>query len=167
MRFPTSVAYDPVNNILFQTDIINNVVYYTSPVRGSGIIAGNGTTGSGGDGKQGVLAQLDCPINIVYNNGKLYIADYNNKKIRVIDLGSRVHNFQTTTRLPQALLTQGTIVQTTMTNPFTTNTILALTPSSKQLTCKDKPLCFVKAPPKLSIEPNIVSNFLSTTIISS
>lgn len=156
-QFPTSVAYDPLNGILFQTDITQNVIYYISATRGSGIIAGNGITGSEGDGKQGVFAQLNRPINIAYNNGKLYIADYNNSKIRVIDLGSRLQDFPTTTNLPRGLLPNtlitGTPLLTTTRLTSTSGIIPTTTAAIKRLTCEEKPLCFIKNAPQFSIEP--------------
>ena len=164
-QFPTSVAYDPINRILFQTDATQNVIYYISATRGSGIIAGNGITGSEGDGKQGVFAQLNRPINIAYNNGKLYIADYNNFKIRVIDLGYKFEDFPTTTNLPRSLIPNtpatGTPLLTTTRLTTTSGIIPTTTAAIKRLTCEEKPLCFIKNAPQFSIEPNISSTSLS------
>jgi uncharacterized protein (TIGR03437 family) len=51
-------------------------------------IAGNGTLGYAGDGGSPTSAELSIPYHIVYTNGKLYIADQANHRIRVISGGT-------------------------------------------------------------------------------
>jgi hypothetical protein len=48
--------------------------------------AGNGTSGYGGDGGQATAAQLNRPISVAAGNkGNIYIADYNNNRVRMIN----------------------------------------------------------------------------------
>jgi sugar lactone lactonase YvrE len=49
-------------------------------------VAGNGTDGFSGDGGPATAAQLNCPSGVVVDNtGKLFIADYNNDRIREVN----------------------------------------------------------------------------------
>jgi sugar lactone lactonase YvrE len=49
-------------------------------------VAGNGTDGFSGDGGPATAAQLNCPSGVVIDNtGDLFIADYNNDRIREVN----------------------------------------------------------------------------------
>lgn len=82
--YPSGVALDNSGN-LFIADTFNYRVRKVSP---NGIIttyAGNGTEGYSGDGGQAINAELDFPSAIaVDSSGNLYIADYNNSRIRKV-----------------------------------------------------------------------------------
>jgi sugar lactone lactonase YvrE len=65
-------------------------------------VAGNGSAGPGGDGASATSAQLNNPRRLAfdanadtYGSGKLYIADNNNSKIRVVDSGGNINTFST------------------------------------------------------------------------
>ncbi len=54
------------------------------------LIAGNGTCGYSGDGGAATSAKLNYPSNVAVANGKLYISDSSNCRVRVVDLASGV-----------------------------------------------------------------------------
>ncbi len=55
-------------------------------------IAGNGTSGSGGDGGVATSAQLNFPSGMAMDSsGNLYIADYNNHRIRKVTSGGTIN----------------------------------------------------------------------------
>ena len=82
---PWDVATDGSGNIYF-SDYSNNRI---RKVDSSGVIstiAGTGRRGFGGDGGQAVRAQLSLPRGVAVDRaGNLYIADYDNLRIRKVD----------------------------------------------------------------------------------
>lgn len=82
---PTDVAIDAEGNI-FIADIKNNTVRKVN--KNTGIIttvAGNGIDGYSGDGGLATAAALSSPHGIALDtSGNLYIADYNNSRIRKV-----------------------------------------------------------------------------------
>ena len=92
MIAPSAITYDSNSNTLFISDYVQATVYYAKLVTGeTGVIAGNGTGGYGGDGGQGVLANMDGPMNVTYSasSGRLYVSDYKNKVVRHLNLYSQ------------------------------------------------------------------------------
>jgi sugar lactone lactonase YvrE len=92
---PTSgVAFDASGN-LYIADFNNNRVRKVD--RLTGIIstfAGNGTTGSTGDGGQATAAQLNGPFAIAFDStGNLYIADSTGRRVRKVDTAGVVTSF--------------------------------------------------------------------------
>ena len=85
LNFPTGVALDAGNNILI-ADNGNLRIRMVSAATGIiTTIAGNGTSGSAGDGGLAINAQFLSPFNItVDNSGNLYITDLAANKIRKI-----------------------------------------------------------------------------------
>lgn len=87
---PTCVAVDKVGN-LYIAD------YYNARVRrvdaATGIIttvAGTGNVGYSGDGEPATSADLDGPLSVAVDGaGNLYIADYGNERIRVVNMQSQ------------------------------------------------------------------------------
>ena len=81
---PEALAVDPVGN-LYIADTSNNRI---RKVDTNGIIttvAGNGTSGSAGDGGLATAANLNAPQGLALDSlGNLYIVDYNNYRIRKI-----------------------------------------------------------------------------------
>lgn len=84
LSFPSGVAVDKLGNI-YIADNSNNVI---REVNAGGIIstiAGTGTAGFSGDGGAASSAQLNLPVGVaVDSSGNVYIADYNNQRIRKI-----------------------------------------------------------------------------------
>ena len=87
---PNAVAMDAKGD-LFIADQGNNRV---REVNSSGVIttvAGNGTSGYGGDGGQATAAELATPCDVFVDSaGNLYIADAGNNRIREVNLTTGV-----------------------------------------------------------------------------
>ncbi len=84
MSYPPDVAIDASGNI-YIADESNNVIRKVSV---SGIIttiAGNGTSGSSGDGFAATTAELNYPVGVAVDAaGNVYIADQYNNRIRKV-----------------------------------------------------------------------------------
>lgn len=85
------IAFDAKGDLLL-ADRWNNRIRKIST---SGIIttiAGNGTSGYSGDGGPAVLASLSGPVGVaVDQTGSLYIADFSNYVIRLVDTAGAIH----------------------------------------------------------------------------
>jgi len=82
------------DDLLFIADTDNHVI---RAVDASGVITtvvGIGGAGFSGDGGPARLAELDEPESLVYNEGKLYINDTDNRRIRVVDFSGGGENPQ-------------------------------------------------------------------------
>ena len=86
---PFRLAFDNNKNLVI-ADKINRRVYRidkTSDILDN--IAGNGGTGSGGDGGPATAASLDFPSGVAYDDcGNLYIAESIDKKVRKVNSGT-------------------------------------------------------------------------------
>lgn len=85
LNTPYCVSFD-VNGNMFIADFYNNSI---RKVDINGIIttvAGNGTQGFSGDGAAATSAQLNRPTGVAVDAaGNIFIADYNNQRIRKVD----------------------------------------------------------------------------------
>ncbi len=85
------VAVDAANNIYvaeMNNHVIRKITATTGIIR---TIAGRGALGFSGDGGQGTAAKLNQPRGILIDgSNNLYIADYNNNRVRVLNQGSGV-----------------------------------------------------------------------------
>ena len=82
--YPYGVATDKFNNV-YIADRSNERVRMVDTLGIIYTIAGTGTAGSSGDGGSPTSAKLFYPYGVATNNiGSIYIADYNNNKIRAI-----------------------------------------------------------------------------------
>ncbi|MEO8868756.1 MAG: T9SS type A sorting domain-containing protein [Bacteroidia bacterium] len=73
---------DSYNNVIRK---INTIGIITT-IAGTGFGAGTGAGGYSGDGGAATLAQLNGPVDIVFDaSGNLYISDYNNNRVRKIN----------------------------------------------------------------------------------
>jgi len=83
LNSPSGLAFG--DGMIFIADSDNHVV---RAVDASGVIttvAGIGSEGFSGDGGAARLAELDSPESLAYVDGKLYINDRGNRRIRVVD----------------------------------------------------------------------------------
>jgi sugar lactone lactonase YvrE len=85
LNFPSELAFDEANN-LYIADTWNNRIRMINTLGSIRTIVGNGTQGYSGDGGGANLAELNLPCGIVFDwIGNLYIADYNNNRIRKVN----------------------------------------------------------------------------------
>jgi uncharacterized protein (TIGR03437 family) len=85
LNVPLGVAVDTKGNV-YIADSENNRIRMVTPGGIITTVAGNGTAGYSGDGGPAVAAQLSRPWAVVVDSaGDLYIADYNNSRIREVN----------------------------------------------------------------------------------
>ena len=83
---PEGVVIDNDGNT-FIADGLNNRIRKVAISTGIiTTIAGTGAAGGGGDGGQAIYAELNQPVGLHIHNEYLYISDYNNNKIRKVNL---------------------------------------------------------------------------------
>ncbi|MGA1870687.1 MAG: RHS repeat-associated core domain-containing protein [bacterium] len=83
-RKPYGIAVDNVGNI-YIADRENNCIRRIDPSGIISTIAGNGNYGYSGDGGPAILAELASPVRVAVDEaGNIYIADKDNKRIRVV-----------------------------------------------------------------------------------
>ena len=93
LDWPAAVVIDTAGN-LYITDELNHVI---RKVNAAGIIttiAGNGTAGFSGDGGPATAAQLNTPCAAaVDRKGNLYISDFNNARVRIVNTAGIINTF--------------------------------------------------------------------------
>ena len=75
------------DGMVFIADTLNHVIRVVAP---DGLIrsfAGTGAQGFSGDGGPALTAELSRPHNMTYLDGRLYVLDRSNRRVRVIELG--------------------------------------------------------------------------------
>jgi trimeric autotransporter adhesin len=83
---PNSITFDPGGNVLI-SDEFNNRIRRVAADGTITTIVGIGSVGYAGDGGPATAASLFRPMGIVFDAaGKLYISDYINSVIRVVDM---------------------------------------------------------------------------------
>lgn len=86
----SDLVVDGAGNIYF-SDTSNHRVRRVSPTGTITTVAGTGSPGFSGDGGPATQAQLFMPTGLARDAaGNLYIADFNNSRIRRVDAGSQV-----------------------------------------------------------------------------
>ncbi|MEW8657323.1 MAG: RHS repeat-associated core domain-containing protein [Candidatus Thiodiazotropha endolucinida] len=84
-RFVGKIAIDDADNLYIAVPL-NHQVIKVAPSGERTIIAGTGDRGSSGDGGPAIEARLNSPSDVELGpNGNIYIADKENRKIRMID----------------------------------------------------------------------------------
>ncbi|MFH8555951.1 RICIN domain-containing protein [Streptomyces celluloflavus] len=87
---PYAVAVDGAGD-LYIADALNHKVRKVTADGTISTIAGTGTKGSGGDGGPAASAQLNTPSRVVVDStGALYVADYNNHRVRKITTDGKI-----------------------------------------------------------------------------
>jgi hypothetical protein len=88
---PCDVTVDGANNI-YVADLNNHVIRRINSVTGIvSTVAGKNAVGYSGDGGPAIMARLNQPRGIyVDNSGNLYIADYNNNRVRMVSATSGI-----------------------------------------------------------------------------
>ncbi len=84
MNEPTGIFIDPQNNIFvgeYRSGVIRRIDGATGIIT---TLAGGGIPGFSGDGGPATDAELDAEGVCVGSNGTVYIADYNNSRVRTI-----------------------------------------------------------------------------------
>ena len=91
LRGPTALMVDAADN-LYIADTGNNRVRVISALTGMiANYAGSGGGGFGGDGGQAILATLNGPAGLAFDQaGNLYIADRSNNRVRRVEAATRV-----------------------------------------------------------------------------
>ncbi|HXB12338.1 MAG TPA: hypothetical protein VNZ45_10150, partial [Bacteroidia bacterium] len=85
LNIPYYVATDAAGN-LYIADTYNNLIRKVDTRDSISTIAGNGTPGFSGDGGQATAAELNHATYIAIDKlGNIYIADYDNNRIRMIN----------------------------------------------------------------------------------
>jgi uncharacterized protein (TIGR03437 family) len=99
LNHPYGLAFDAAGN-LYIADSANNVIRKASTNGTITTVAGNGTFGFSGDGGPATKAQLNRPWDVaVDSSGDLFIADYNNQRIRLVDVTGTITTIAGTTGL--------------------------------------------------------------------
>jgi trimeric autotransporter adhesin len=82
LAVPVEVALDAAGDLyISETRLVQCVTAATGIIN---TVAGNGTFGFAGDGGSALLAVLNTPTGLTFNNGSLYIADQDNQRVRMI-----------------------------------------------------------------------------------
>jgi hypothetical protein len=90
LNTPSSVCVDGIGNV-YIADTYNNCIRKVDTVGKIYTIAGNGTSGFGGDGGPAKMAKLSSPIGVrIDKKGNLYIADEGNDRIRKINTNDTI-----------------------------------------------------------------------------
>lgn len=85
LRQPAGTAIDAAGN-LYIADRDNHVIRKVNTAGIISTIAGNNTSGASGDGGAATSAQLSQPVGLNFDaSGNMYIADYGNHRIRMIN----------------------------------------------------------------------------------
>jgi len=83
---PESVAFDSAGNYYFSASFTSNRVFKVNASGTLTVVAGNGLPGYSGDGGPAAQATLNQPQGVaVDGSGNVYIADYSNEVIRMVN----------------------------------------------------------------------------------
>lgn len=93
---PQNIALDNADD-LYIADSVNNRVRRVSLSKTITTVAGTGTAGFGGDGGTSTSALINLPTGLALDNGgNLYIGDFQNHRIREVNVLASQLNFATT-----------------------------------------------------------------------
>jgi sugar lactone lactonase YvrE len=87
---PSCVAVDKFGNTFVASRVMNQV-FKADSAGNFTVVAGNGTGGFGGDGGPATSASLSYPLGVAVDSaGNLFIADYDNYRIRRVDASTGI-----------------------------------------------------------------------------
>jgi hypothetical protein len=93
INHPEGIAIDSLGN-LYIADTGNHRVRKVTPEGVISTMAGNGTIGFSGDGGPAIYAQLYSPTDVAVDSlGNLYIADFNNHRVRKVTSDGDISTF--------------------------------------------------------------------------
>jgi trimeric autotransporter adhesin len=88
LRYPWGASQDASGNVYF-ADYLDNRILMVGVDNNIHIVAGTGVAGFTGDGGPALNAKLDGPRAVrLDGKGGLYVADYNNSRVRLINLSA-------------------------------------------------------------------------------
>ena len=88
------IAVDTAGKNVYVGDLTNNLVIRFSPGGQMTVVAGNGIQGFSGDGGPATSASLNQPSGVAVDAaGNLYIADFNNNRIRKVSPAGTITTF--------------------------------------------------------------------------
>jgi len=91
LAIPQGLMFDSLGNLFFADSDNNRIRKINANTGIISTVAGNGTTGFGGDGSLAVTANLCYPFDIAFDrSGNSYIADYSNHRIRKINANTGI-----------------------------------------------------------------------------
>ena len=86
LRYPWGVAQDSAGNVYF-ADNLDNRILMAGTDGNIHIVGGTGVAGFSGDGASALSAEFDSPRGVALDGkGGLYVADWNNSRVRMINL---------------------------------------------------------------------------------
>lgn len=89
LKNPQSIEVDGSSNLYIADSQNHRIRKVTASTGIISTVAGNGTSGSSGDGGAATSANLNLPTGVkVDGSGNIYIADYNNYKIRKVTIST-------------------------------------------------------------------------------
>ena len=93
LLLPNGLAFDPGGN-LYISDWLNYRIRKVDSTGTISTVAGTGQSGFSGDGGPATSAMLNLPYDVVFDStGHLYIADWINFRVRVVDLSGTINTY--------------------------------------------------------------------------
>jgi sugar lactone lactonase YvrE len=90
LRTPTDVAIKP-DGTMYIADRANHRIRKVTAAGIISTVAGNGTAGYSGDDVQATASRLNNPYSVTFDPaGNLYIADYDNERVRMVNTGGLI-----------------------------------------------------------------------------
>ncbi len=86
LNHPTHVSFSPTGELILSAWHNSKVLRYDASTKEVHAICGTGARSFNGDGMEGTVTELDLPVATAFApDGRMYIADQANQRIRVLD----------------------------------------------------------------------------------